>query len=129
MNAAKLITLFGHGLTGWALCAATMGIGMAVTSLENTLIIHAIAAPVFFAIISLVYFRAFHYTAPLATAFIFLGLVVALDFFVVALVVTQSLDMFGSLLGTWIPFVLIFGATYLTGRLVTRASTRQAPVA
>ena len=128
MNAARLITLFGHGLTGWALCAATMGIGMAVTSLENTLIIHAIAAPIFFAIISLVYFRYFNYTAPRATAFIFLGIVVALDFFVVALLVTQSLDMFRSLLGTWIPFALIFAATYMTGLFVSRASTHQSLV-
>jgi hydrogenase-4 membrane subunit HyfE len=125
MNASKLVTLLGHGLTGWALCAATMGIGMAVTSLENTLIIHAIAAPIFFAIVSFVYFRYFNYTAPLATGLIFLALVVALDFFVVALLVTRSLDMFGSLLGTWIPFVLIFAATYLTGLLVSgRAAHR-----
>jgi hypothetical protein len=120
VNAEKRLTLLGHGLTGWALCAATMGIGMAVTSLENTLIIHAIAAPVFFAIVSFVYFRYFNYTAPLETALIFLALVVGLDFFVVALLVTQSLDMFRSLLGTWIPFALIFAATYLTGLSVTK---------
>ena len=36
-----------HALIGWALCAATMGIGMAVTSIQTALIVHAIGAPIF----------------------------------------------------------------------------------
>ena len=33
--------------------------------------------------------------------------------------------MFGSLIGTWLPFALIFGATYLTGMMLpaSRAAT------
>ncbi len=126
MNGPRLITLLGHGLTGWALCAATMGIGMAVTSLETTLVIHAIAAPIFFAIITFIYFRYFPYTTPLATALIFLALVMALDLFLVALIVNKSLELFTSLLGTWIPFGLIFAATYVTGLLVTKRAAGKA---
>jgi hypothetical protein len=39
--------------------------------------------------------------------------VIAVDFFVVALIISRSFDMFASLLGTWIPFALIFSSTYL----------------
>jgi len=46
---------------------------------------------------------------------IFDGFVIAVDFFVVALLINRSMDMFASLLGTWIPFALIFASTYLTG--------------
>jgi hypothetical protein len=120
MNTKKLITLFIHAFFGWALCAATMGIGMSVTSLENTLLIHAIGAPIFFAIVSLVYFTRFNYTAPLQTAIIFVSFVIIVDFFLVALVINRSLEMFGSLLGTWIPFALIFTSTFLTGLLLER---------
>ncbi len=60
----KLIIILIHAFIGWALCAATMGIGMAMTSLENTLIMHAIGAPIFLMIVSLIYFRKFHYTTP-----------------------------------------------------------------
>lgn len=127
MDGSKLITMLGHGLTGWALCTATMGIGMAVTSMENILVIHAIAAPIYFAIISFVYFRYFGYTSPLTTALSWVGLVVALDFFLVALVVQQNLDMFRSLLGTWIPFALIFGSTYLTGLLTRPRASATSP--
>lgn len=41
----KGVIILVHAFVGWALCGATMGIGMSVTSLSNTLVIHAIAAP------------------------------------------------------------------------------------
>ena len=105
---------------GWVLCAATMGIGMSVTSLENTLIIHLVGAPIFFIIVSLIYFSKFSYTGPLKTALIFIGFVIVVDFFLVALIINKSLDMFTSPLGTWIPFALIFISTYLTGSIMRK---------
>jgi hypothetical protein len=118
MTFKKTIIVLAHAFIGWVLCAGTMGIGMSLTSLNNALIIHAIAAPVFFAGISLIYFRKFNYTTPLQTAFIFIAFVVAMDFFVVAMLINRSFEMFTSLLGTWIPFTLIFISTYLTGLFV-----------
>ena len=115
MNPKKVMTILIHAFIGWALCAATMGLGMAFTSLENALVIHAIAAPVFFAAVSFTYFQRFGYTSPLQTAGLFVAFVIGMDFFVVALLINRSLDMFTSLLGTWIPFALIFTSTWLTG--------------
>lgn len=120
MNPKKFAVIFIHALIGWTLCAATMGIGMALTSLEKTLVIHAIGAPIFFGVVSLVYFSRFNYTSPLRTALIFTGFVIALDFFVVALLINKSLAMFSSFLGTWIPFGLIFVSTCLSGWVVSR---------
>jgi hypothetical protein len=111
-----------HAFVGWALCAATIGIGMAVTELDTALVVHAIAAPVFFTLVSLVYFHRFNYTTPLMTAIIFTAFVIGMDLCVVALLVNRSLEMFTSLLGTWIPFILIFLSTLVTGLLVTRKS-------
>lgn|SRR5574341_162394 len=120
MNFKTVLIILAHAFVGWALCAATMGIGMGVTTLQNALIIHAIGAPIFFATVSLIYFRKLNYIAPLQTALIFVGFVIAMDFFVVALLINRSLDMFASLLGTWIPFALIFTSTYLTGLYVSK---------
>jgi hypothetical protein len=117
LKKALIVLAFAFG--GWALCAATMGIGMAVTTLSRALIVHAIAAPVFFVSLSLLYHRRFHYTAPWQTAVLWLGFVMAMDFFVVALLINRSLEMFASPLGTWIPFALIFASTWLTGLVVT----------
>jgi len=122
MSASKIAILLAHAFIIWVLCFATIGIGMTVTSLENALIAHAIAAPIITAGVSLVYFRKFNYTSPIKTAAIFIAFVILMDFFVVAILINRSFEMFTSLLGTWIPFALIFLSTYLTGLLVGKGS-------
>jgi hypothetical protein len=125
MDKKQLFIVLAHAFTGWALCFATMGIGMAATSLNNALVIHALAAPIIFGAVALVYFTKFNYTAPLQTALIFVGFVITIDFLVVALIINRSLDMFTSLIGTWIPFTLIFLSTYLVGLVVSGRRNRQ----
>jgi hypothetical protein len=120
LTGTQIIIILLLALMGWAACGATMGIGMALTTLKTTLIIHAIGAPIYFILLSLIYFRKFVYTSLLTTAAIFIGFVVAVDFFLVALVINKSLDMFRSFLGTWLPFILIFAATWVTGRVMDR---------
>ncbi len=117
-------TAFIHGLAGWALCAATMGVGMKVTTLRAALIIHVFAAPAIFTALSLSYFHRVSSWSPLRAAAAFLGVVVAMDVLIVALVIERSFEMFGSILGTWLPFVLIFISTWCTGLAVRRASHR-----
>jgi len=125
MSLAKIAIIFVHAFIGWALCFAAIGIGRALTSMETTLIVHAIAAPIFFTVISLVYFRKFNFTTPLQTAIIFTAFIIGMDFFVVAILINRSFEMFTSLLGTWVPFALIFAVTYLTGLFVQRSLHRQ----
>jgi hypothetical protein len=105
-----------HAAVGWAYCGALIGVGRQFLSIHTTLVVHAIGAPVGFCLISLFYYRKFAFTSPLQTAAAFLGVVAALDLFLVAPVFEKSYAMFSSVLGTWIPFALIFAATYLTGR-------------
>jgi hypothetical protein len=112
----KIAVVLGHALVGWALCAATIGICLQLTSLTNALIIHAIGAPIFFFLVSWNYFKRFSYTSSVQTSMIFVFFVIFMDFFIVALLIQRNLAMFASLLGTWIPFLLIFVSTYLTGR-------------
>ncbi|MGO8911970.1 MAG: hypothetical protein ACLQDM_21940 [Bradyrhizobium sp.] len=107
--------MIAHAVVGWGLCGATIGIGRKVTTLRNSLVAHAIAAPVIFAVVSTVYFHWFGGTGPTATAAAFVATVIFLDVFVVAVLVEKSFDMFRSVLGTWLPFALIFLATWLTG--------------
>jgi hypothetical protein len=117
MNAGKLGTLLVHGLLGWGLCAAVMGIGRALLPLEDALLLHVFAAPVSFVFVSRNYFRKFAYTTPLQTAFVFLAVVLLADFFIVVPMITHSLEMFASVLGVWGPVVLMFTATHVTGLL------------
>jgi hypothetical protein len=119
MSFKKIIVILLHAFVGWALCAATMGIGMAATNLQTALLVHAIGAPIYFGVVSYIYFSRFGYTRPLPTAVIFVAFVMLVDFLVVALLINQSLSMFESVLGTWIPFALIFGSTFITGTIVS----------
>lgn len=45
MGLRKPTIFLASGFVGWMLCFATMGLGMATMSLDNALIVHAIAAP------------------------------------------------------------------------------------
>src|SRR5271169_1393930 len=87
---AKGAIVLGHALFGWMYCGALIGIGRQFISMQATLIMHAIGAPLGFVLISLLYFRKFSFTSPLQTAFLFLGVVVGMDFFVVAILIEKS---------------------------------------
>jgi len=112
----KTAVIAVHALVGWAYCGVLIGVGRQLLPMHTTLVVHAFGAPVGFALISLFYFRRFGFTSPWQTAIAFLGIVVALDLFLVAPVIEKNYAMFTSALGTWIPFALIFAATYFSGR-------------
>lgn len=114
----KTAIVLAHVILGWALCGLIVAVGMAVTTPVIALTAHAILGPLVFAALSGIYFRYFGYTEPIETAVIFLAVVIFLDFFVVALLIEKSFAMFASLIGTWLPWALIFAMTYLTGRFI-----------
>jgi hypothetical protein len=116
----KVVIVLIHSFIIGVLCGATIGIGRSITTIELTLIIHVIAAPIFAALISLFYYRKFNYTTPLQTAGIFLLFIMAMDAGLVAPVFEKSYEMFKSVLGTWIPFAVIFSSTYVTGLILKR---------
>jgi hypothetical protein len=119
-----VVAMLLHALAGWAYCGLLIGVGRRFLSMRATLAVHAIGAPIGFGLLSLLYFKRFASTTPLQTAVVFLSVVIAMDAFLVAPVFERSYAMFASPLGTWIPFALIFSATYLTGLAVARGSPR-----
>lgn len=121
----KTIVIFIHMSVGWALCGTIMGVGREITTIENTLVAHALGAPLIFSIISLDYYKKFNYTTPLMTAIMFVSFIIFMDIFVVALMIEENFAMFTSILGTWIPFALIFLSTYLTGLYSERSNSNQ----
>lgn len=120
INFKKIVVILIHAFIIWALCGATIGIGRSIFTMRLTLVIHAIGAPIFAMLVSLFYYKKFNYTKPINTALIFLIFVIAMDAGIVAPFFEKSYEMFESLLGTWIPFTLIFISTYVTGLIVNR---------
>jgi len=114
----KTFIILAHAMVGWILCGLTMGLGMGLLSLTSALIIHAIAAPLFFILLSWFYFKKFSFTTPLQTSIIFMAFVIFMDVLIVAAVIEKSFKMFESFLGTWLPFLLIFLSTWITGSII-----------
>jgi hypothetical protein len=108
--------LVGHAVVGWAICGGTIALGRQLLSMTSTLIVHAIVAPVVFALLSAHFFRRYPDAAPLRTSLALVCIVVGLDGFVVAPLVEHSYAMFASPLGTWVPFASIWLAGFLVGQ-------------
>jgi hypothetical protein len=116
----RVAIALGYAFLGWGYCGAIIGIGRQLMSMRATLILHAIGAPVGFALLSFCYFRQSTCFSPMRAALLFLAVVIGMDVFVVAPFVEKSFEMFFSPLGTWLPLALIFVATYLVGAVMRR---------
>jgi hypothetical protein len=104
-------------LVVWALCGAVMAFGRRIWSIETTVLVHLGAAPIFSFAASAIHQSVYPDFNPLVRAAITIGVVIALDLFVVAPFMERSYAMFRSVLGTWIPFALIFLASWAAGGL------------
>jgi hypothetical protein len=116
-----------HALTGWALCGAVMGIGLKMFSLQNALILHLFAAPLIFALVSLSFYKKMPSSRPILVAAGFTAFVMTMDFILVAWIIQRSFAMFGSFMGTWMPFVMIFTSSWMTGKAMRKTPPSAKP--
>jgi hypothetical protein len=126
LSVKGVLLLLGLSMLVWLGCMGVMYASMNLFSLGVALVIHAMAAPVIAVVVARFYYTHFHFASPLVTSVFVTVVVILLDVLVVALLIEGSLAIFGSILGTWIPFALIFSATYLVGR---RIGTREKALA
>jgi len=117
---ASLTALIAHGFVGWAACGALMGGLLGTVSLATALTGHAVGAPIIFAAVTAHLFLRSGGRPPIVVASTFTAIVVALDAFIVAWLIQRSFAMFSSVLGTWLPFALIFVSVFVTGALLWR---------
>ena len=110
----SLVLLVVTAVAVWAYCGAIMGVGMAVMSVDATLVVHLIAAPIGAAIAAWLFQRHVGGIAPLPVAFAFVSVALALDLFLVSMVILRSFEMF-TLMGVWLPMAFIFAAAWLAG--------------
>lgn len=101
-----------------------MGIGPQLTNMKTALIVQLILGPIGFGLLSVFHHKKFGYTRPIVTATIFLLFVVGMDFFLVGLVILESLEMFTSAIGIWLPFALIFLFSFGGGVLVEKGKQK-----
>ena len=99
----------------WALCGAVIAVGRRLWTLDTTLLVHVALAPLISFCISLLHARLAPESAPIARAAVVLAVVILLDAGLVATLLEKSYAMFKSVIGTWLPFALIFLASWAAG--------------
>jgi len=112
----KWASLIGRALVSWVACGSTVAVGRQLVSMEATLLIHALVAPISFGLLTWHYFKWHPGSSPAVTSVTMLAVVAGFDALVVAPFLEHSCGMFGSLLGTWVPFVSIFVTSYVVER-------------
>lgn len=119
---ATILIAVAFGAVTWAFCGSLVGVGRRFMSMDMTLIVHAVGAPIGAAVFAWLYFKWFGDLSPVQTAAVFVVTSLALDVFVVAMLIEKSFEMFKSVLGVWIPQALIFTAAFLTGYALTSST-------
>lgn len=114
-SARHVIITLAFGVFGWLLCGIVKNVSLYVYDPDVALLANAAAAPIFFSLIIHYYNRRHCYFSPTQTAVMVTGVFAALEFFVSALLLQGDLHLFAGLLGAWIPFTLVFIASWLTG--------------
>jgi hypothetical protein len=105
--------LLAYAVLGWAYCGLLIAIGRRFLPMDQVLLLHAIGAPLGFALLAFDYSRRFAFTGPLTTAAAFVAVVFLLDLLIVAPLFEESFAMFASPLGMCIPLASIFGVSWL----------------
>lgn len=112
-------------LTGWAACGLTLAVCRAIWGMPTALWVHLAAAPAIFFVVTAFYWNRSRHLGPAATASLFLAIVLGMDALVVAPFFERSFAMFGSAVGTWLPFGLIFLGSLGAGLLLSLAPARR----
>ncbi len=113
-------SLITHAFLGWCWSGALTGLGQLLISLETLLIIHTFLGPLGIGLLAWRFHQNFPGIQPLNTACWFTGIIIFLNVVLTAPFFENSFSIFSSIIGTWLPFILIFGAVYLAGYLSIR---------
>jgi hypothetical protein len=102
----------------WAACGGVMTVGRRLWSLDTALRVHLVAAPAIAFLVAAAHATLAREFSPTLRAATITSVVVILDAAIVAPLFERSYAMLRSVIGTWLPSVLIFIASYAVGVLI-----------
>lgn len=115
--ARSIPRLAAYGVAGWLQCMFVIGALWKIAPVGLVTAVHAVFAPMAFTVLAIRYFRARGAREPLPVALTWAAMVALLDAGLA--VALQDLTMFRSFAATWLPFGLIFVATWITGFIIS----------
>lgn len=104
-----------HAFAIWTLSAALLVGSMILLPNQTAVAIRLITAPLLGTIVASVFFNKYEDARPLGVAVTFAATVAVLDAIVLAAIVQRSFALFLQPLATWVPYALIFAATWASG--------------
>jgi hypothetical protein len=114
------IYLFLLAVVIWGACGGVIYAGRRLWSNDTTLRVHLTAAPIIAFLCAALHAAVAPGFDPLMRAMAMTLSIVALGALVVAPLFERSYAMFQSVIGTWLPFVMIFAAAWAAGVLARR---------
>lgn len=108
-----------HAFLGWSWCGAITGLGQLLLPANTLLIFYLLLSPIGVGLLAWRFHQNFPGIQQLNVAYWFTGIIIFLNVALTAPVFEKSYSMFANIIGTWLPFALIFGAVYLAGYLTT----------
>jgi hypothetical protein len=111
------VYLIGLALILWGACGGVIAIGRRLWSIDTTLRVHLVAAPLIAFLVAAAHKELMPTFDPLLRAASLTAIVMLLDALVVAPLFERSYAMFQSVIGTWLPFAAIFVAAWAVGLL------------
>jgi hypothetical protein len=109
------VYLIGLALVLWGACGGVISIGRRLWSIDKTLRVHVVAAPLVAIVLAATHKELAPAFDPLLRAASLTAIVMLLDALVVAPLFERSYAMFQSVIGTWLPFGAIFVAAWAAG--------------
>jgi len=119
------IYLFLLAVVIWGACGGVIYAGRRLWSNDTTLRVHLIAAPIIAFLCAALHAAVVSDFEPLMRAMAMTLIIIALDAFVVAPLFERSYAMLQSAIGTWLPFVVIFAATWAARVLAASTSANE----
>lgn len=118
--AASSLVVVIVGFVGWALRVATIGFGVDLAGVWEVLLAQAVLVVPIFTGLGWLHRKTTGDLTPSNLAMVVVGVVFALDFFLVTVLVAGDLTIFGNPLATWIPYLLMAPSTWLGAEIAGR---------
>jgi menaquinone-dependent protoporphyrinogen oxidase len=115
LHGHSLVRLFEYGAYGWAICSMSFAVLMPLSRPDFAIVIHAITAPIAFALLARRYQSVDGARTPLAAAVMWTAMVAVLDVTLISAVVRPSFSLVGSVTAYWLPLALVFIASWSAG--------------
>lgn len=114
-----------HAFLTWSLSGLILGLGQLFIPLKLLVVFNLILIPTIAGLLARRFHQNFPGIQPVNAAYWFTGIIIFLNVALTAPVFEKSFSMFTSIIASWLPFALIFGAVLWAGNHTYKKTIRK----